>query len=103
MDQKQSGRTHRGPAALTWQSSDLSSPEAALLLLLLFLAADAEGRDRARLEPLRRDLLLALLADAEAAGLDASERLVDLGQQELLAVAQPEDHRLRVLARRLID
>src|SRR5574341_134952 len=78
-------------------------PETLLLLLLLLLAADAQGRDGAGLEPLGRDLLLALLADAEGAALDPSERLVDLREQELLPVAEAEDHRLRVLAGGLVD
>src|ERR687886_643094 len=78
-------------------------PERLLLLLLLFLAADAECRHGASLEALHRDLLLALLADAERAVLDARERLVDLREEELLAVAQAEDHGLRVLARGEVD
>src|SRR3990172_2126182 len=72
-------------------------------MILLLLAADAEGRDRARLEALDRDLLLAFLADSEGVVLDPGERLVDLGEEKLLAVAQPEDHRLGVLARGEVD
>src|SRR5581483_7169169 len=46
------------------------------------------------------DLLLALLALAEAAVLDLEEGLLDLPEEGLLAAAETERERLEVLARR---
>src|SRR5574342_328970 len=96
------------PATRCWWACSCSGwryslPERPLLLLLLFLAADAEGGHRPGLQPLHRDLILAPFADPEGAVLDARQRLLDLGQEELLPVAQPEDHRLGVLAGGLVD
>src|SRR6266852_2237732 len=78
-------------------------PVGLFLLLLLFLAADAHGGHRAGLEALDRDLLFADLADPEGPVLDARHGVIDLLEQELLAVAQAEHHALRVLGRSEVD
>src|SRR5712692_6975497 len=78
-------------------------PVGLLLLLLLFLATDAHGGHRAGLEALDRDLLFADLADPEGPVLDARHGVIDLLEQELLAVAQAEHHALRVLGRSEVD
>src|SRR4051812_26217691 len=83
--------------------SPTRSAVALFLLLLLFLAADAHGGHRARLQPLDGDLFLADLTDPEGRVLDARERVVDLLEQELLPVAEAEDHALRVLGRGQVD
>src|SRR6185369_477909 len=51
---------------------------------------DAQRRDRPRLEPGGPDHLAALLAHAVAAVFEAPERLVDLGDQLALAVADAQ-------------
>src|SRR5688572_29890710 len=67
--------------------------------LLVFFAADAERRLRSRFEALDRDLFAALFTDAEASVLDLAERLLDLVEEHLLAPAEAERERLKVLAR----
>src|SRR5690606_9054249 len=78
------------------------SAEIALDAFLILFAADAERRLGAGLEALERDFLAALLAVAEAAVLDAVERLLNLVQEDLLAAAQTEGERLQVLAGRQV-
>src|SRR4029077_3669373 len=73
------------------------------LLLLLFLAADAKGGHRPGLEPLGGDGLLAALAHAERAVVDAAQRPLDLLQEELLPVPEAKHHRLRVFAGGEVD
>src|SRR5262249_49194749 len=73
------------------------------LLLLLFLAADAERRHRPGLEALRRDRLLAALAHPEGPVLDPREGLLDLLQQEFLTVSEAKHHRLGVFAGGQVD
>src|SRR5262249_30084963 len=51
-------------------------PVGLLFLLLLFLAADAQGGDRASVQPLWRDRFIAPLADAEGSVLDPLQRLL---------------------------
>src|SRR4029077_11131864 len=89
----------RGTSLFVGGLRDLVTVEAAaaeerrlglLLLLLLLLAVDAQSGHRPGQQALDRDLLAALLALVDGACLDPSERAVDLVQQELLAVAQPQ-------------
>src|SRR5205814_9109860 len=79
------------------------SPVRLLLLLLLVLAPDAHDGRRPRLEALHRDLLFADLADPEGPALDPGESIIDLLEQELLPVAQAEDHALRIFGRGEVD
>src|SRR5215813_3546419 len=89
------------PAARTPERA--GSAVGLLLLLLLFLAADAEGGDRSGLQPLGADRLLAPLAHTEGAVVDAEQCPLDLLQQEFLAVPEAEHHRLGVLAGGEVD
>jgi ABC-type multidrug transport system fused ATPase/permease subunit len=75
--------------AMSWQLT--------LVALLVFLATDAEAGLGPSLEPLLADRLLARLAGAEGAVIDLLERELQLGQQALVATAQPELERLGVL------
>src|SRR5579872_2712365 len=59
-----------------------------LLALALLLAVDAQRRHGARHEALERDRLAAVLADVDLARLEPQELLVDLAEQELLAIVQ---------------
>src|SRR5262245_30686671 len=74
----------------------------ALFALLVFLALDAQRGLGPCFEALLADRLLADLADAERAVGDLLEREIELGQQALLATAQAELERLKVLARRQV-
>jgi len=51
-----------------------------------FLSFDAQGRDRARVEPLQIDRLAGLLAIAVSTVVDAFERLVNLRDQLALYI-----------------
>src|SRR5690348_16356052 len=68
----------------------MGAAELPLLGLLRRLAVDAERGDRARLQPLEADALAALLALAVRAVFDAADRLVDLGDELALTVADAE-------------
>src|SRR6185295_4530286 len=72
------------------------SMELELSRLLLFLAREAKARPRHGLEPLEVHVVLAGGADAEAARLDAHDRLVHLLQHVALGVGQAEQEFLGV-------
>src|SRR5262249_13616875 len=74
-----------------------------LLLLALLLAVDAEGGDRAGEQALEADLLAAVFALVDRALIEATQRLVDLPEEELLAVAQAQLGREDLLFHRLVD
>src|SRR5262249_44649511 len=76
--------------------------EVLFLALLVFLATDAQGRLRTRLEALDADRLATLFADAELAGFDLLQSAIDLVDERLFASAQPELKRLQPFARRQI-
>src|SRR5262245_54382857 len=61
-----------------------------LRCFLLGLALDAQRGDRPRLQSLDADGTAALLADAVRAVLDTPERLVDLGDELALAIADAQ-------------
>jgi hypothetical protein len=59
----------------------------ALAPFVALLGLDAQGRDRAGIEPLQADRLAGLLAIAVSAVVDPHQRGVDLGNQLALTVA----------------
>src|SRR5690242_12393738 len=64
-------------------------------------ALDARRRGRDRLEPLDRDRLAAVVADAVVAALHADERLVDRLDLGLAAIVEPREEARDVLLLRL--